>query len=170
MADDSTPSNPDSNHSPEPEKTGVTPESQTASTQIAVLPAVGSGEQRTGLSGTNVLTSAVAVLLNQGGHQLSEVVQIFTSDYERRFDAANATNQRLQEELRDEKVAHARTEERLKTVLERDRRSAFITVIGGAFFGLGISEFSQTQGQIFFCIGLVLIAVGCWPLRPRWKA
>lgn len=159
----------DADRSPEPEKTGVAPDSQKAgSPQVTVLP-VRLEDKNAGLQASNVVSLFVSALIDQNGQQLTQVVEVFGNSIDRQLDHALEANEKLQKELRTEQVAHARTEEQLKTILQKDRKAAFLNALGGVVLGYGLSEITSTHGMIFSALGIVLLVVGCWPLLPRGK-
>jgi F0F1-type ATP synthase assembly protein I len=75
--------------------------------------------------------------------------------------------ERLQEELTQEKVDHARTDERLRQHQMQSGAQAMLTALGGTFLGLALGEL-RTEASWFYVvialIGLAMIAVGCWPI------
>jgi len=143
MADEDTPLIANSSQSPEPEKTGVAPNSQeAAATHVTLLPVVRQDEKNAGLQGSNV-TSMFLALLSQNDQKLLELAQIVGNSVDRQSDHAQETISKLQKELGDERVAHARTDERLKTVLRKDRISAFLTALGGTVLGYGLSDLGK---------------------------
>lgn len=169
MADEGASSIADSNHSPEPEKTGAAPESQKAGPpRITVLPAVRSDDKSVGLQESHV-SHVISALLNQSGQQLAELAQVVGAHVDRQLDRAHEAIDKLQEGLRDEKVAHARTEERLKAVLGKDRTGALLNVIGGAVLGYGLNDLDHTPGKVLCAIGVVLLVISSWPLLPWSK-
>jgi len=111
----------------------------------------------------------VSALVSQSGQQLTQVVDVFGNSIDRQLDREHETNEKLQKELRDEKVAHARTEERLKAVLGKDRTGALLNVLGGALLGYGLSDISSTSGKIFSALGFVLLVISSWSLFPWSK-
>ena len=160
----------DVDHPPEPEKTGVAPDSQKAgSLQVTALPVVRPDDKNAGLQGSNVVARFASALINQSGQQLAQVVDVFSNSIDRQLDRAHEANEKLQKELRDEQVAHAHTEERLKTVLQKDRKAAFLNALGGVLLGYGLTDIANTPGQIFSVLGVVLLVVGCLPLLPGGK-
>ncbi len=107
--------------------------------------------------------------MNQSGQQLAQVVEVFSNNIDRQFDRAHETNEKLQKELRDEQVAHARTEEQLKVVLKKDRTGALLNILGGALLGYGLSDISSTSGKIFSALGFVLLVISSRSLFPWSK-
>jgi hypothetical protein len=170
MADEGTCSISEPSRSPEPEKTGVAPESQQAgSVQVTILPAVRPDDKSAGLQESNVVSRFASALMNQSGQQLAQVVEVFSNNIDRQFDRAHETNEKLQKELRDEQVAHARTEEQLKVVLKKDRTGALLNILGGALLGYGLSDISSTSGKIFSALGFVLLVISSRSLFPWSK-
>lgn len=169
MTEKSSPPVTDQELPAEPEKTGATPNSQKAgSTEVTVLPAIRGDEQRTGLYGSNV-ASIFSALQNQSGQQLQNVLQIVGDGIDRQLVRNDETIEKVQAALRDETVAHARTDERLKNALRKSGTSAFLNGLGGAFLGYGLGNYEHGPGILCIVLGVLLLAVGCWPLFPGSK-
>src|SRR4051812_48730435 len=114
----SSPSSP-----PEPEQTGTQPDSQKAGSPIvAVLPAVRS--ETGGLRASSNVADLFEALQNQTGQQLRDVLHIVGDGIDRQYERMHGKTEKLEGELRDEKVAHARTEQRLEHALIKSGTSA----------------------------------------------
>jgi len=85
----------------------------------------------------------------------------------RRLDAAQGRGDRLQEELMREKVAHARTDERLRTGQMQSGAQLLLQIVGSVALGYGLArlETAATWAALAWCVsGLIIAVFGCWPI------
>jgi len=130
------------------------------------LPAV---RAETGGLRPSSVADLLTALQNQSGQQLRDVCQIVGDGIDRQLERNAQTIEKLQTALRNEQVAHARTDERLTNALVKSGTSASLNALGGALLGYGLGSFEHTTGKIFSAVGILLVGVGCWPLWPSWK-
>lgn len=114
-----------------------------------------------GLSAVTFFEDLHAVL--RLGRQVGPVLRVVFRDADRRLRRGD----RLQEELTDERVAHARTDERLRQGQMQAGTQAFLTALGGTILGFGLAELRAHPSWfdgVTAAVGLVMIAVGTWPI------
>lgn len=104
---------------------------------------------------------------------VADFLRAFGRDAQWRLEEEIRRGDALQDRLADERVAHARTDERLRTGQLMSGAHAFLQVIGGAFLGYGFGRLDSPNPWIgvgFIVPGVVMIAAGCWPvLSVRWR-
>jgi hypothetical protein len=110
--------------------------------------------------------------LREGVRRLAEIVG---RGLDRDLRDCEERIRHLTDDLADERVAHGRTDKRLKTAKGQSGAQVLVQALGGACFGGVLAEVIGgrfTWGlPIITLIGLVLFAFGSWPvIRARtWK-
>jgi hypothetical protein len=159
---------------PHPEEVGAREGQRPGDPHQALVPADVVAAGRGGLQPSTLLDDLHTVL--RLGRQVGPVAGAIFRDIDRRLRRADE----LQEDLTAEKVAHARTDERLRSGQLQSSAHAFLTALGGAFLGFALPELKKDPSWfdgLIALIGVAMLVVGCWPIvsarsirKPKEKA
>jgi tetrahydromethanopterin S-methyltransferase subunit B len=140
---------------PVPEETGTQAGSQKpGSPDLKVLPIT---SETGGLYQPNVAD----LMLAAQNQQIREMAKIAGESVDLWVGRQDKKISELERLLRDEKVAHARTEERLNNALQKSGTNAVLNSLGGALFGYGLG--ASTNALVFMVIGAILLILGSLP-------
>ncbi len=148
------------------EQTGASGKQEETGIPTDLIPAVPK-EPQPGLRGA--LEDVVGALFLRSP-QLRSIIKIVAKDYVRRLASAEAIVDKLRSDLQAEKIAHARTEERLKNAQQQTGAHVLLQLLGAISLTYGLTELETgSLAWVFIAIGLGMILYGCWPfVSARW--
>jgi hypothetical protein len=152
---------------PNPAEPGTTGEQRAAEPHPEIIPADRSAA--VGLQGALLeeLHGALPVGVN-----IRRVLGIIGRESDRRLRECMERVQRLLDELSNERVAHARTDERLQTLKGQSGSQTLLLAVGGAGLGWAVGKFLEGQpswpATAAGVVSLAFVLFGAWPvIRAR---
>lgn len=104
----------------------------------------------------------------------TKVLNVFGAWVAKELETRQTRADKLQDDLTQEKIDHARTDQTLKSGLTQSGAQLFSATLGGTLLGIGLGafDFGTGYGRVSLSvIGLAMILFGCLPTAlARWRS